>query len=114
MERPLKDVRLIGPLAKELKPKDEPLDANEIRILIGRLADSVEGNASALQSVADGEMSEDAADMAIRMTRMNKGTLDSTASKLAAQHKELAGSFPNSWIKYQTESEKVDELLEEL
>lgn len=115
MKRPLASSRPIGPLAQsQPEPKDGELEPNEIRILIGRLADSVEENVSALESVRDDELPKETADMAIRMTKFNRRNLDSAASKLAAKHKDLQGTFPNSWKKYQKQAERRDELLEEV
>jgi len=114
MERPLKDVRLIGPFAQDLNPSSEALAANEIRILLGRLVESAESNVSVLESARDGELPERSVDDAISMTRFNRRTLDSAAEKLAAQHKEMSGTLPSGWREYKDAAEKRDELLDEV
>lgn len=115
MERPFASKRPIGPFAQtQLESRDEELEPNEIRILIGRLADSTEENVSTLESVRDGELPKETAEMAVRMTRFDSKNLDSAASKLAAKHKNLQGTFPNSWKEYQEQAERRDELLEDV
>lgn len=114
MERPFAGNRPIGPFLQSIEPVDESLLANEIRVLLGELTRSIESNIDLLESARDDEMPEGTVDRALRMTRFNKGTLDSAAQKLAAKHEEAAGVYPEAWREYQELAEERDELIEEI